>query len=89
LCRHCPACFFGPWAGRDRVQQDDEREKGADKDQANGASTAEPFQIPFLVDLAISLVQRVLRMGEQVGLLLLPLLLLLLLRSVVWCWGRK
>lgn len=52
-------------------EEDKDDKDNSNKDQPNGSSssassTEGPFQIPFLVSLAISLVQRVLRMGEQV-----------------------
>eukprot|EP00903_Cladosiphon_okamuranus_P006268 g6151.t1 len=51
-------------------EEDKDKDEDKGKDQSNGASSrtssqSRPFQIPFLVSLAISLVQRVLRMGEQ------------------------
>ncbi|CAM9707338.1 unnamed protein product [Scytosiphon promiscuus] len=49
----------------DVAQQEREKDKGRDKTNANGTSSSAPPQIPFLVSLSISLVQRVLRMGEQ------------------------
>ncbi|CAN0345767.1 unnamed protein product, partial [Ectocarpus fasciculatus] len=48
--------------GQQPQQQEEEKGKGKEND---GSSNSAPFQIAFLVSLSISLVQRVLRMGEQ------------------------
>ncbi|CAN0342786.1 unnamed protein product, partial [Ectocarpus sp. 12 AP-2014] len=53
-----------PEEGDGQQQQQQQEEKGKGKG-SEGSSNSAPFQIPFLVSLSISLVQRVLRMGEQ------------------------